>query len=52
MTEEAKPKAPRYQPSKAELNEPINLPGRSPEAVAKIITQGGATRREPEKAGD
>ncbi len=49
MTEEAKPKAVRYQPSKAELNEQIHLQGRSPEAVAKIVTQGGAPRREPEK---
>ena len=42
----------RHQPSKAELDEPIHLPGLSPEDVAKIVTQGGASRRKPEKAGD
>ena len=45
--EEAKPKAPRHQPSKAELDEPIHLPGQSPEDVARIVMQGGAQRREP-----
>ena len=40
---------PRHQPSKAELEEPIHLPGQSPEDVARIVMQGGAERREPEK---
>ena len=40
-------KPPRHQPSKAELDEPIHLPGRSPEDVARIVMQGGAPRREP-----
>ena len=35
-----------YQPSKAELDEPIHLPGQSPEDVARIVMQGGAQRRE------
>ena len=39
----------RHQPSTAELNELIHLPGRSPEDVALIVMQGGAPRREPEK---
>ena len=39
----------RHQPSKAELNEPIHLPGRSPELVARTVMQGGTPRREPEK---
>ena len=38
---------PRHQPSKAELEEPIHLPGQSPEDVARIVMQGGAPRREP-----
>ena len=38
-----------HQPSKAELNEPIHLPGRSPELVARTVMQGGTPRREPEK---
>ena len=41
--------APRHQPSKEELEEPIHLPGQSPEDVARIVMQGGAARREPEK---
>ena len=40
---------PRHQPSKAELNERIHLPGESPEAVARIVMQSGAPRREPDK---
>ena len=40
-------KPPRHHPSKAELDEPIHLPGRSPEDVARIVMQGGAPRREP-----
>ena len=40
---------PRHQPSKAELHEPIHLPGQSPEDVARIVIQGGTPRRE---AGD
>ena len=43
---------PRHQPSKAELEEAIHLPGQSPEKVARIVMQGGMPRREPEKAGD
>ena len=39
----------RYQPSKAEIDESIHLPGGSPEDVARIVTQGGAPRRELEK---
>ena len=39
----------RHQPSKAELEEAIHLPGQSPEDVARIVMQGGAARREPEK---
>ena len=39
---------PRHQPSKAELEEPIHLPGQSPEDVARIVMQGGAPRRDPE----
>ena len=39
----------RHQPSKAELDERIHLPGESPEAVARIVMQSGAARREPEK---
>ena len=39
----------RHQPSKEELEEPIHLPGQSPEDVARIVIQGGAPRREPEK---
>ena len=39
----------RHQPSKAELNESIHLPGRSPGAVARNVMRGGAPRREPEK---
>ena len=39
----------RHQPSKTELNERIHLPGESPEAVGRIVTQSGAPRREPEK---
>ena len=39
---------PRHQPSKEELEEPIHLPGQSPEDVARIVMQGGAARREPE----
>ena len=35
---------PRHQPSKAELEEPIHLPGPSPEAVARVIMRGGAER--------
>ena len=46
-----KSKPPRYQPSKAELNEPIHLPGQSPDDVARIVMQGGAPRREPGDAG-
>ena len=38
---------PRHQPSKAELEEPVHLPGQSPEDVARIVMQGGAQRREP-----
>ena len=38
----------RHQASKAELDEPIHLPGRSPEDVAQVVMQGGAPRREPE----
>ena len=38
----------RHQPSKVELDEPIHLPGQSPEDVARIVIQGGAARREPE----
>ena len=38
---------PRHQPSKVELEEPIHLPGQSPEDVARIVMQGGAPRREP-----
>ena len=38
---------PRHQPSKAELNELIHLPGRSPEDVARIVMQSGAPRRDP-----
>ena len=38
---------PRHQPSKAELEEAIHLPGQSPEDVARIVMQGGAPRREP-----
>ena len=38
---------PRHQPSKAELEESIHLPGQSPEDVARIVMQGGAQRREP-----
>ena len=45
LTDELKP--PRHHPSKAELDEPIQLPGRSPEDVARIVMQGGAPRREP-----
>ena len=41
-------KPPRHQPSKAELEEPILLPGQSPEDVARIVMQGGAPRRDPE----
>ena len=37
----------RHQPSKAELEEPIHLPGRSPEDVARAVMQGGAPRQEP-----
>ena len=37
----------RHQPSKAELEEPIHLPGQSPEDVARIVMQGGTPRREP-----
>ena len=37
----------RHQPSKVELEEPIHLPGQSPEDVARIVIQGGAQRREP-----
>ena len=52
MIAKPKPKAPvkpsRHQPSKAELNEPIHLPGRSPEFVARTVMQGGARRREPD----
>ena len=40
-------KPPRHQPSKAELEEPIHLPGQSPEDVARIVMQGGAPRRDP-----
>ena len=36
----------RHQPSKAELEEPIHLPGQSPEDVARIVMQGGAPRRD------
>ena len=39
--------APRHQPSKVELHEPIHLPGQSPEDVARIVMQGGAPRRDP-----
>ncbi len=39
------PKDTRYTPTKKELEKPIRLPGRSPEAVAKTIMQGGAERR-------
>ena len=39
----------RYQPSKAELDESIHLPGGSPEFVARLVMQGGTPRREPEK---
>ena len=35
----------RYTPTKEEKEKPIHLPGRSPEAVAKIIMQSGAQRR-------
>ena len=38
---------PRHQPSKAELEEAIHLPGQSPEDVARIVMQSGAPRREP-----
>ncbi len=31
----------RHQASKAELDEPIHLPGRSPEDVAQVVMQGG-----------
>ena len=41
---------PRHQPSKVELEEPIHLPGQSPEDVARIVMQGGAPRRDPENA--
>ena len=41
---------PRHQPSKAELNELIHLPGRSPEDVARIVMQGDAPRRDPGSA--
>ena len=37
---------PRHQPSRAELEEAIHLPGQSPEDVARIVMQGGAQRRE------
>ena len=46
LTDKSRP--PRHQPSKAELEEPIHLPGRSPELVARTVMQGGAARREPE----
>ena len=45
----AKHEVTRRQPSKVELAERIHLPGESPEAVARIVMQGGAPRREPEK---
>ena len=47
LTDNLKP--PRHQPSKAELNERIHLPGQSPEDVARTVMQGGTPRREPEK---
>lgn len=37
---------PRYQPKRAELEERIHLPGKSPEEVAKIILNVGAPRKE------
>ena len=36
----------RHSPTKRELEEPIHLPGPSPEAVARVIMRGGAERRE------
>ena len=39
----------RHQPSKAELDEPIHLPGHSPEDVARVVIKGGAPRRKPKK---
>ena len=51
MTAEPKSKAnakpSKHQPSKAELEESIHLPGDSPEDVARIIMKGGMSRREP-----
>ena len=38
---------PCHQPSKAELDEPIHLPGQSPEDVARIVMQGGVPGRDP-----
>ena len=38
---------PRHQPSKAELHEPIHLPGQSPEDVARVVMQGGTPRHDP-----
>ena len=49
VAQAVKLKADRHQPSKAELDESIHLPGESPEAVARIVMQSGAPRREPEK---
>ena len=42
-----KSRPPRHQPLKAELDEPIHLPGQSPEDVARIVMQGGTPRRDP-----
>ena len=35
----------RHSPTKEEMEEPIHLRGRSPEAVAKVVVRGGAARR-------
>ena len=34
----------RHSPTKEEMEEPIHLRGRSPEAVAKVVMRGGAKR--------
>ena len=39
-----------HQPSKAELEKPIYLPGDSPEDIARIIMKGGVSRREPKES--
>ena len=35
----------RHSPTKEEMEEPIHLPGPSPDAVAKVVMRGGASRQ-------